>query len=111
MRTCKQGHRHDEKRCPECQRMYGRRYRRSPKGREKDRLWQLANYDRDKRYERYMRLEWPHALEAQREAALDQIEALNMQMSELGLPLNPGLLAYLEEHRPDPASCYPRTRG
>jgi hypothetical protein len=61
MKTCARGHQHNEKRCPECQRAYDRKYRRSPKGREKDRLWQLAHYDRDKRYERYTRLEWSRA--------------------------------------------------
>ena len=100
MKTCKDGHQHDEKRCPECQRMYDRNYRRSAKGREQDRIWQLANYDSERRYERYMRLEWPRALKAQREATLDAVEALRLDCDRLGVDLGPELQAYLKQYRP-----------
>jgi hypothetical protein len=81
--------------------MYDLRYRRSPRGREKDRLWQLAHYDSDKRWERYSRLEWPRAVAAQREALLDQVELLRFEADELGIGLGPELLAHLHRHRPD----------
>jgi hypothetical protein len=100
-KICGRGHAHSESRCPECQRMYDRRYRRSPRGREKDRLWQLAHYDPYARSERYLRLEWPRALAAQREALLDQVELLRFEADEFGLGLGPELLAHLQRHRPD----------
>jgi hypothetical protein len=51
--------------------MYDRNYRRSPKGRERDRRWQLAHYTWQRRSERYWRLERTRALRGQREAAVD----------------------------------------
>jgi hypothetical protein len=54
MKTCRRGHKHDKRRCPECQRMYDLEYRRSPKGQRRDQRYEKTaaglrrriNYDK-----------------------------------------------------------------